>query len=132
MEIKRLSILIVLILIFLGGSFFFLGKTPPPYSKISIKPSVWNLGKVAAHKDYKKIINVSNNGKALLILEDIRSTCGCAVTRISTTEILPSRSADLEITFNEEPFGETEKKIYITSNDPGQKTTMIKIIADVR
>ena len=71
-------------------------------------------------------------GKALLILEDIRSTCGCAVTRVSTTEILPSQSADLEITFNEEPFGETEKKIYITSNDPGQKITMIKIIAEVR
>lgn len=132
MDRKRKAILTAAILMVAAALLTHIGLACKPRPKISIRPMVWALGKVSPHRDYKKAFKLCNQGDGLLVLKDIRSTCGCAVTKISTTEVPPHGCVDLEITFNEEPTGiPVTKRIYITSNDLFNEILTLKIKAEV-
>jgi len=129
---KRKAILTATILMVAAALLAHIGLASKPRPNISIRPMVWKLGTVSPHRDYKQIFEVRNRGDGLLLLKDVRSTCGCAVTEISTTEVPPHDRVELEITFNEEPTGiPVTKRIYITSNDPFNEILTLKIKAEV-
>lgn len=132
MRKSRYFILVLFLTLFLGGAYLSFQHIAAPRPLIKVKPMVWKLGRVFARETYVNNFKIYNKGKALLRLDSVRSTCGCAVTEISTNEIPPSQSIDMKVTFNEEPTkGETDKTIYITCNDPYREMVIVKILAEV-
>ncbi len=76
--------------------------------------------------DFKKLIQgekasytfkFENIGDANLIIEDIRTSCGCTVPEYTEKPIAPNKSGDIKITFNTTgKLGKQHKTITILSN----------------
>lgn len=126
------TFLILMPLIFLAGTLPFL-PSAPQHPKLIVSPETWEMGKVAGGKIYTQMFWLCNQGKETLKISNIRTSCGCTTTRLSTTEISSASCTSFEATFKSGSFkGKVKKKIYIHSNDPEKEVTLIKITADLQ
>lgn len=78
------------------------------------------------------VFTMKNEGNKELIIERIRSSCGCVKTSISSKNIKPGKSAELKATFNTTGYeGKMEKDIYIKSNDPYEPERRITLSIEI-
>ena len=127
---KKNIIFALALLLLLGSVSYAMGTTPDP--KISVTPEAWDLGKIPQQTTHSKVIGVYNVGGAPLLIQNVRTSCGCTTTQISTKEILSRQSATLEVSFFSGSFrGVNTKKVYITSNDPKTPTVTFVLTAEV-
>lgn len=59
----------------------------------------WDFGLVKVDEKPSHIFTIKNEGNEDLILERVKSSCGCVKTTISTKNIKPGKSAELKATF---------------------------------
>jgi len=79
-------------------------------------------------KNFLIFFSIKNKADEELILERVKSSCGCVETSISTKNIKPEKSAELKATFNAIGYkGKVKKDIYIKSNDPYESEKIITL-----
>jgi hypothetical protein len=87
--------------------------------RLTLDPLSLELGTLSQDETVNSEITIRNDGDAPLVIQEVRSSCGCTVTDLKTTELAPGESTPLIITFHSEKFqGEQNKSIQIVSNDP--------------
>ena len=92
----------------------------PP--RISLSEEEWDFGLVKPNDKTAHIFMVKNEGDEDLIIERVRTSCGCVKTSISTKRIQPGKSAELKVTFDTTGYdGKVQKDVYIKSNDPQEQ-----------
>ena len=77
---------------------------------------------------------LENRGKADLIIEQARSSCGCAVVKLTDEQktIPPGKSLDLKVEFNSQGRrGAQSKFVTISSNDPVEPKLKLEFKANV-
>jgi hypothetical protein len=127
-------IVIVIIAIFTGVAFLFIGvgnqyQGPPV---LTISEEEGDLGKIKPDQPQTYLFTVKNEGGEPLIIERVQTSCGCTATVLSDDEILPGEVTQLEVTFNPRGYeGEVTQSVYIYSNDPENPKKRIAIKADV-
>ena len=73
-----------------------------------------------------------NLGTSELLIEKVRTSCGCTETRVNKEKIKPKEEGILEISFNSGNYnGKITRSIYIYTNDPKNKIVIFKITAKV-
>lgn len=73
-----------------------------------------------------------NTGNSPLIIERVKTSCGCTGTLLSSKELKPGEQGSLEITFDSgNDIGLTTRTISIFTNDPANKVVKIKIKANI-
>jgi len=123
------GIILVLGLILIFDGFSKKSSQPP---QLLISEEEWDFGKVMPDTKPSHMFIITNGGNEDLIIERVRSSCGCVQTSISTNRIFPGKSAELKATFNTVGYeGKLEKIIYIKSNDPKELEKKIKVKIDV-
>jgi hypothetical protein len=67
-----------------------------------------------------------NAGGDTLIIENVRTSCGCTAALVSEKRIAPGEKGDIRVTFNSSGFqGKPHKTVTVWSNDPDTpKTTL--------
>lgn len=89
--------------------------------------------------DFGKIINgtpvettfeYTNTGNAMLVVSDVKSTCGCTVPKNWTKEVAPGETGSFSVKFNGKGNGKVSKNITMTTNTE-KGNEMIKISAFV-
>lgn len=84
------------------------------------------------NEKHTHIFTIKNEGDEELIIERVRSSCGCIKTSISTTRIRPGKSTELKATFDTTGYeGKTKKDIYIKSNDLREDEKRITLYVEV-
>lgn len=79
------------------------------------------------------IFTFSNSGDAPLIVEKVRSSCGCTAAMASKKTLQPGESGEVKATFDSTRFrGPIAKKVYLYTNDPKQKSFEFKLTATVK
>jgi len=127
---KKIVLLAFVLPLLLCSISFAMGTTPDP--KIYVTPEAWALGQIPPQTTHSKVIGVYNLGGAPLKIQNVRTSCGCTTTQISTKEILSRQSATLEVSFFSGSFkGVNTKRVYITSNDPKTPTFTFVLSAEV-
>ena len=92
----------------------------------------YNFGNIARGSTVSHKFYISNNGGALLVLSDVRASCGCTVTQLDKTEIHPGDSATLTVQFDSDhKSGPQKKTIYVRTNDPNHPILRMHISGDV-
>jgi hypothetical protein len=132
---KKNIIFFVLIIIIAVISIIILGCFQGSVSrvpKITISEEEWDFGKMKPGEKPVHRFIITNKGSENLLIERVRSSCGCVQTFISDTRILPGKSAELEAIFHTEGYeGKLEKIIYINSNDLDIPEKRIKVKVEV-
>ena len=135
MNRKNIFFFILIVIIIVAGSIVisgnFLNKSVRP-PQISISEEEWDFGKVNPGTQPQHKFIITNKGTEDLIIERVWASCECVQASISTTRILPGKSAEIKATFNTVGYeGKLEKLIYIKSNDPEELEKKIIVKIDV-
>jgi hypothetical protein len=87
-----------------------------------------DFGEIEDGTPVETVFSYTNDGKAPLVITDIKSTCGCTVPQDWSKEPLaPGASAQFTVKFNGKGNGNTSKTVTVTSNtESGQETVKIK------
>lgn len=115
MKFAVASILLVLVGIFSG-------------QEIKVSPESFNFGRYPANQEKKHTFSLTNTGDQNLLIDKIRSTCGCAVAEIDKKDLKPGESTEFEVKILKESIGGPfSKGIFIHSNSKTQKLKMITL-----
>ena len=90
-----------------------------------------DFGEIGQRQSVKYIFKFRNEGDALLVIEQVKASCGCTGTLLSAEEIKPGEEGEIEVTFKSAmSSGKKKKSITVTSNDPA-KPVKLFIMANI-
>lgn len=92
---------------------------------------VIDYGTIERNSDGKRIFEFTNVGKSPLIINNIRSSCGCTVPKRPEEPILPGEKGHIEVVYATNRPGAFAKRITIYSNAT-ESTKVLTIKGNVK
>lgn len=91
-----------------------------------------DFGMVQQETVVKATFTFKNTGNTLLVIERVKTSCGCTGTLLSSSELKPGEQGMLEISFDSGGYsGTIIRTITVLTNDPSHKEVKIHIKANV-
>ncbi len=100
-------------------SFLFLsfaGFAQEKKAVIEFKTTEINYGEIKKGDDGTRVFEFSNTGDAPLIINKVKSSCGCTVPSKPTQPIMPGKSGKIVVKYNTSRVGPFRKQITVYSN----------------
>ena len=99
---------------------------------IQVDTESYDFGTIFQMGSYEHVFKLRNAGTAKLVVDRVRSTCGCTATLLSEKEIEPGGEARLEVSLKSGMYERLiAKKITVFSNDPDEPEKKLRITATV-
>ncbi len=121
---------VLFFVLFLGVLSGYLSALDSPDIKFDSKKI--NFGKVKGGEILTHNFMFENAGNSLLIIKDIKTSCGCTAVLASKKNLEPGEKGSLKVTFNTRGYsGNVSKYIYVYSNDPKESRSVLSVSANV-
>lgn len=78
-----------------------------------------DYGKIEHNSNGVRVFKFKNIGKSPLVINSIKSTCGCTVPKKPEDPIMPGETGEIEVKYATNRVGGFSKMITINSNVPG-------------
>jgi hypothetical protein len=103
----------------------------PP--SIVVDHVVWNAGVVPKGHSLTHAFAFRNRGYSVLVVEETRSSCSCATSRLPSREIAPGETGNLIVTFSSGALdeGAVSRNVVVSTNDPRQPLVRLQIEATI-
>lgn len=96
--------------------------------RLEVPSPEFNFGQVYAGEQVEHLFQLSNQGDAALVIDRVRSSCGCTAALLSESTLAPGASAELKVHFDSTRFShEVVKTVYLYSNDPQQPVVQLSL-----
>ncbi|MGH2571858.1 MAG: DUF1573 domain-containing protein [bacterium] len=101
--------------------------------KARVEPAVIELGTIPEGNEFERFLTVTNDGDAMLIIEDVKTSCGCTAAGVEgSVELKPGESKEIKVTFNSRGMdGGISKKVTVVTNDPEETSRVVELKAVV-
>lgn len=101
--------------------------------KAWVDPVEIDLGVIAEGKLFERYVEVKNVGDGVLVLEDVKTSCGCTAAAVDgAVELTAGKSQRVRLTFNSKGMdGPVHKTVTLQTNDPVQKSHQVVIRGEV-
>ena len=107
---------------------FFCGSTACAAPNLQVLEPNYNFGEVFQGDRVFHVYQITNQGDEPLLIDRLRSSCGCTAVLISSKKLPPGGTGELQANFDSSRFrGEVVKTIYLYSNDPNQPVTQLQL-----
>ena len=117
----------------LFGCILFVATLCTAQPKLVLEKQEIDLGTVYNGAIVKARIKLTNGGTDRLMIESIRTSCGCTTVKQPKTELKPGETDALEVEFNSSGFRGTVKKyIHIETNDPANQYVSVTLSTNVK
>jgi len=83
---------------------------------IEFEATSHDFGTIQQNGDGKFSFKFQNTGKEPLIIQNVRSSCGCTIAKKPSAPILPGESSEIDVKYDTRRIGGFHKNITITSN----------------
>ena len=101
-------------------------------SKISFEEQVYDFGKIYIGESVKHAFKLKNLGKGELIINNVKSSCGCTAALVSKNILLKDEEGEVEVKFNSGHYvGKVTKSVIVNSNDPENSKYKLTITGEV-
>lgn len=99
----------------------------------SVEPKTIDLGEIEEGGQYERYLELTNAGDGVLMLEDVKTSCGCTAAAVdSDVELKPGEKQKIRITFNSRGMeGGVTKKVTVRTNDPVNPSLEVVLRANV-
>jgi len=104
------------IIILLLALISFQGFSQEKKAKIEFKQTEIDYGTIDKNSDGSRIFEFTNTGDAPLIINRVKSSCGCTVPSKPTKPIMPGQSDKIVVKYNTHRAGPFRKTITVYSN----------------
>jgi len=78
--------------------------------------SVHDYGTIVQASDGTCEFKFTNKGKAPIVLNDVKASCGCTVPEWTRTPVAPGEKGTIKVTYNTNNVGAFSKSITVNSN----------------
>ncbi|MCM4155911.1 DUF1573 domain-containing protein [Gramella sp. AN32] len=85
-------------------------------AKMEFKSETIDYGDIKKGSDGLRVFEVKNVGDAPLIIEDVKSSCGCTVPTKPEEPILPGETGKIEVKYDTNRVGPIRKTVTVYSN----------------
>lgn len=100
--------------------------------KIVIDKTEHDFGKIDKTNKVTAIIKFRNEGKGVLEIKDVKTSCGCTSAKPEKRSYEPGEDGEVTVTFNPSRFqGPITKTVTIMTNDPEKPSYQCKIMAEI-
>ncbi|WP_111683676.1 DUF1573 domain-containing protein [Winogradskyella tangerina] len=89
-----------------------------------------DFGTIVNGTPVETIFKYTNTGNSMLVVSNIKSTCGCTVPSNYTKEVAPGQTGQFTVKFNGKGNGKVSKSLTMTTNTE-KGTEVVKITAMV-
>ncbi len=83
---------------------------------IKFTATVHDFGSILQNANGKFAFKFTNTGKEPLIIQNVRSSCGCTIAKRPTAPILPGETGEIAVKYDTRRIGPFHKNITVTSN----------------
>lgn len=100
--------------------------------KLRLDKNQYDFGNVEEGKLVEVKIGLKNDGKGLLEIQDVKTSCGCTAALVSSKKLNPGEGGNIRIeldTANRE--GQLTRTVTIYSNDPNGPNQVITLTANI-
>jgi len=107
---------------------------PQAYGQLQIEGGKnFDFGKIyRTDRLLKKDFVITNAGKEVIRIKEVRTSCGCTAASLSDSVLAPETNSRLEVTFNPSGYsGRVTKYIYIINSHPLHSLVTIRLTGDV-
>jgi hypothetical protein len=110
--------LIVIMVMFLAVLTIQAQDKPAAASQDSIifASTVHDYGTIVQASDGSCEFKFTNKGKAPIVLNDVKASCGCTVPEWTRTPVAPGANGTIKVTYNTNNVGAFSKSITVNSN----------------
>lgn len=100
---------------------------------IALERTVNDFGDVKVGDLVQTHFCLTNTGDALLVIDEIRTSCGCTKAFNSVKEVPPGQKAEITVRYNSSGLssGRKTQSVIVRSNDQNKPETKIQIFANV-
>lgn len=113
---KRLGIIYALLFLLISISYSQNTKVDKKKPHIAFQETVYDFGKIPYNGPGIHKFEFKNQGKGLLIISEVKSTCGCTTSNYSKAPIKRGKTGFIEVKYNTKIVGQFTKNIRIYSN----------------
>ena len=101
-------------------------------SKISFEEQVYDFGKIYIGESIKHAFKLKNLGKGELIINNVKSSCGCTAALVSKNILHEDEKGEVEVKFNSGHYvGKVTKSVAVNSNDPENSKYKLTITGEI-
>ncbi|MCH4824105.1 DUF1573 domain-containing protein [Gramella lutea] len=85
-------------------------------AKMEFKSETIDYGEIKKGSDGVRVFEFTNTGDAPLVIEDVKSSCGCTVPKKPEEPILPGKTGQIEVKYDTKRVGPIRKTVTVYSN----------------
>ena len=122
---KNLTIFLLPLLFFIA--FTAQGQTTSNAAKINFDEKEFDYGTITKGADGNHTFTFTNTGNTPLIIESVKSSCGCTVPKKPEAPIAPGASGSIQVRYDTQRLGVFRKTITVTSNSGANSVVALKI-----
>jgi hypothetical protein len=101
--------------------------------KLEVEQPTFDFGEVAQGQMVNHEFSFSNNGNELLLIEKVKSSCGCTAALVSANTLAPGETGTVRAQFDTTRFRNVvTKTISLYSNDPRQPVTRMYVKGKIK
>ena len=91
-------------------------KPVAPQDSIVFENTTHDYGTIVQSSDGSCEFKFTNKGKAPIVLNDVKASCGCTVPEWTRTPVAPGEKGSIKVTYNTNSIGAFTKSITVNSN----------------
>ncbi len=101
-----------------------------PHLEVAVDIIDW--GQIYSGEQKDGVFTLHNSGDSALIIDKVRSSCGCTAAMMSEKIVQPGANAQLRVHFNSKHFsGQVVKRVVVMSNDPSNQQHQFTLRATI-
>ena len=113
LNLKIMKKLIAIAIFVLAGVSF---AQAQKVAKMEFKSETIDYGEIKKGSDGVRVFEFTNTGDAPLVIEDVKSSCGCTVPKKPEEAILPGNTGQIEVKYDTKRVGPIRKTVTVYSN----------------
>jgi hypothetical protein len=95
---------------------------------LQVATPTFDFGEIYQGEKVPHVFEFTNQGDEPLLIDRVRSSCGCTAVLVSQKNIPPGGQGEVKATFDSSRFrGAINKTIYLYSNDPARPTMQLHL-----
>ena len=85
-------------------------------AKMEFKSETIDYGEIKKGSDGVRVFEFKNTGTAPLVIEDVKSSCGCTVPKKPEEPVMPGETGKIEVKYDTKRVGPIRKTVTVYSN----------------
>lgn len=98
-------------------------------AKISVETEELDFGVSYDESRMQGVIRFTNTGDSLLVISNVRTSCGCTAAALVKREYAPGETGEIEVGFSPTGSGRQVKTVTIVSNDAANPAVVVRVAA---